>query len=450
MIIKPSSAAFSTQLRSVAGQVDITPIEPLPLAGAEGRTKCWRSVSIPLEVNALLLADECASVLMISADLLYFGPDLVDAIHRCAEQVGIPISRVILAASHTHFAPATDRTKPCLGEVDADYLAFVQEKILGLVASLATAPKTTVTVETARVATVLSINRRRRWPLPTLTREGFKWGPNIVMAPVPDAPRDEFVDVLRFRDEHDQIVCVTWKFACHPVCFPGELSVSAEFPGHARTVLRQQIDREIPVLFLQGFTGDVRPRLLGSRSLKDRLQALRRGPGFGEVNMAQWTQWADQIAQALCQGVATRSSRAIGAAMEVACVEVSMAKVLDPSANAQATERPLRIQRLNFGDELELLFVNAEVCSPYLAMFEAGERTWCVGYTGHVFGYLPSQRQAGEGGYEGRGYFASFGLVGQLQPDFERAFVNAMLGVRAPKSHLDLDALKGRGVSPPG
>lgn len=444
MPTQPTTAsrdAFLNPLRCAVGRADITPPDPVPLAGVEGRTQCWRSVTTALEANALLLTDVSGSVLMISADLLYFGPDLVDAIHRIAAQFDIPSARVVLAASHTHFAPATDKTKPRLGAVDSAYLAFVEERIGGLVASVVGAPKSVVTIETARVATALSINRRRRWRLPTLTREGFKFGPNIVMAPAPDEPRDEFIDVLKFVDERDQVVCITWKFACHPVCFPGELSVSAEFPGHARKVLRQQIERDIPILFLQGFTGDVRPMLLGTRSLKDRLQVLRRGPGFGEVSMAQWTQWADQIAHALCQAARERPSRAIGTAMTFACGEVSMAKVLDPGSNPQATERALQLQRIAFGDDvgdpLELLFVSAEVCSPYLKTFDAGPRTLCVGYTGHVFGYLPSQRQAAEGGYEGRSFFALFGLFGQLQAGFERAVVEAVLRLRTPKSRVD-------------
>lgn len=429
----PSPAAVAKRLHFAAGRVDITPPAPVSLAGVEGRTQAWHSVTTALEANALLLADGVVRTLMISADLLYFGPDLVQAIHGCAKRFNIAETHVILAASHTHFAPATDGSKPRLGAVDPGYQAFAKEKLLSLIEALVTSAMAVVTVELVRVVSSLSVNRRLRWRWPTLTSEGFKLGPNVVMAPAPNESRDEYADVLRFVDMRGVVVCVAWKFACHPVCFPDSLKVCSEYPGHARARLRQQLKLDIPVLFLQGFTGDVRPRLLGVRTLKDRLHALRRGPGFGEVGMAQWTQWADQVAEVLCEGVRRPAALVVTAGLDVTCIDVPMSRIIDPVLNPQACEWPLRIQRLVLGNRLELLFLGAEVCSPYLTMLGAGEHTLCVGYTAHVFGYLPSQRQADEGGYEGRSYFARFGLAGALQSGFERAVVDAVLQLRHRK-----------------
>ena len=425
------SAAEPSRLRCASGHIDITPPAPVPLAGVEGRVQPWREVTTPLEANALLLAEGDERVLMVTADLLYFGPDLADAVRAAAAGFGIAADRVVLVASHTHFAPATDRSKPRLGEVDAAYLAFAQRRLVGLVAEVASAPTVAVRIEASRLPTELSINRRRRWPLPTWTREGFRLGPSTVMAPVPGAPRDAHVDLLRLVDDAGAVRCIAWKFACHPVCFPASLNICAEFPGHARQRLRAQLSSDVPVLFWQGFTGDVRPNLPGIRTWKDRLHALRRGPGFGEVDLSTWTQWADALAQVVCRAAASTTARVVSAPIVVASTAIAMARLLDGAANPLAVQRPLQVQRLAFGDQLELLFFGAEVCSPYLASFGAGERTLCVGYAGHVFGYLPSQQQADEGGYEGGSYFERFGLTGRFQPGFERAVVGGVERLRA-------------------
>lgn len=431
MILEPNpmGPTAAPGLCYAGSTVDITPPLPVALAGSIQITRS-RSVATALEANAVLLDDGVVRVLMISADLLYFGPELVDAVHRCAEQCGIPAPCVILAASHTHFAPATDRTKPRLGEVDAGYETFVRDRLLDLVLAVTSSPMAAVAIEATRATCDLSVNRRRRWPLPTLTREGLKLGPSVVMAPAPDGPRDPHLDVLRLVDASGKVVCVVWKFACHPVCFPDRASVSSEYPGRARDRLRQSLGHSLPVLFLQGFTGDVRPRLPGRYSLKARLNALRLGPGFSSPSQAQWTHWADAMAELLLDCVGQRGARSVTGALDVGCVDIAMSHFIDPVLNPRAVQRPLRVQRLAFGDRIELLFLAAEVCSPYLALFGAGERTLCVGYTGHVFGYLPSQRQAGEGGYEGQGYFARFGLAGTLRPGFESALVDAVKQLR--------------------
>lgn len=419
-----------------AARVSTTPERPVALAGVEGRTQCWSDIASPLEANALLLCDGPERTLWVCADLLYFGPDLTQAVHAAAARGGIAPARVILAASHTHFAPATDRTKPTLGVVDEGALRVLAESLESLVDTVVAAPLLPVRVECTRLSSAASINRRRRWPLPTFTREGLRWGPSTVMAPAPTEPRDEFVDVLRFIAGNDEIVAVAWKFACHPVCFPQPLSVSSEFPGRARQLLREQQQRAaLPVLFLQGFTGDVRPRLIGNPTLLDRVRVFRRGPGFSEVQLAQWKAWADDLADTLCRAARLPAARSIDQVLDVSCIDVPMAHLIDERAGVEPALPPMQIQRVLIGGcadtQVELLFFAAEVCSPYLALLGASERTLCVGYTGHVFGYLPSRQQIAEGGYEGGGYLARFGIVGLLRPGLEDAVVNAVAQLRA-------------------
>jgi len=59
-----------------AGSIDITPREPVPLAGFTDRTGPSRGVADPLELNALLLRTPHASFAILSADLLFVTEDL--------------------------------------------------------------------------------------------------------------------------------------------------------------------------------------------------------------------------------------------------------------------------------------------------------------------------------------------------------------------------------------
>lgn len=421
----------ATPYRWAGDSVDITPEGPTPLGGYAGRKQLWTSVSSRLEANAVLLADGDARILFVSADLLYFGAELTSSIAAHASKAGIAREHIILTASHTHFAPATDSAMPLLGEVDADYLRQLKMKLFGLIDAVLSAKTEAVRIEAGRVRIDVNVNRRRRWPLPVLTREGLRLRPSVVMAPAPSGPKDDFVDVLRIVDRRHKVICVLWKYGCHPVCFPETLSVSSEYPGHARRRLREKLNEDIPVIFWQGFTGDVRPNLGGKASWTDRLQTLRRGPTFRAPGMAEWRQWADQIADALIAGVTKPSPVAVVGPLNVTATDVPISALLD-TVPPQPLNRTMTIQRIEFGERLTVTFVAAEVCSPYLKMLGASETNICVGYAGDVFGYLPSEPQAREGGYEGGGYLSRFGLRGRLRPGFERKVLEAVQRLRAP------------------
>jgi len=114
----------SPEASITAGSIDITPREPLPLAGFTDRTGPTRGVSDPLELNALLLRTPHASVAILCADLLFVTEDLK---HRIAAAVHDHLvlldASFLFAASRTHFAPAVDPSKPLLGRAEPAYVS---------------------------------------------------------------------------------------------------------------------------------------------------------------------------------------------------------------------------------------------------------------------------------------------------------------------------------------
>jgi hypothetical protein len=388
-------------------------------------------LSSRLEANAILLCDGSTKILFIAADVLYIGPDLDRLIRSCAAGNGIEESHVVLSASHTHFAPATDMTKPRLGGIDESYLSFLTEKLLALVNSVISVVPAKVRLELVGLDTDgININRRRWWPLPVLTKDGVGWPPNVAMAPNTVAHCDRSLEALRVLDEDHNPIAVFWKFACHPVSYPDSKSISSEYPGVAREALRKFAGKDIPIVFWQGFCGDVRPALIGPVSWKERVRSLRRGPTFGEgIQKDEWVAWSNRIAAALVSAVTMIPGEPVTGELTIASARVPLASLLDGNANPLVRERSMLIQRLTFDGQLAVLFMAAEVCSPYQHLLNTGMRTIYVGYTGDVFGYLPSAEQAAGGGYEATGFFARFSLVGSLLPGFEQKVIEAARGL---------------------
>jgi hypothetical protein len=308
--------------------------------------------------------------------------------------------------------------------VDEGYLRFVTAQLLALVDEVMTRPPAAVALEHTRIDTALNVGRRRRWNFPLVQRRGITWPPTVIMAPAPDAESDTGIDVIRVVGANGTTRATFWKFAAHPVCFPDIHRVSAEYPGHARAALRRALGEEIPVVFWQGFAGDVRPSIGIPPSTS--LFARARKPRFVQVTHTVWQTWADAVAQKLVAAATARDARQLTGSLSASSIDVPIQTLIEPATPSRA----LRIQLVSLGSK-QALFVGAEVCSPYARLLRLGAETIRVGYAGDVFGYLPSTQQVREGGYEARDFFEVFGLRGRWRIGFENAVRSAVDTLRA-------------------
>lgn len=418
-------------MQCATGVADITPQQPVPLAGYIGRIGPNTGVASNLEANAVLLCEKDESILFFSADLLYFGSELSNVLKERAGLYGLPQQNVMLAASHTHFAPATDFDKPSLGSPDAAYFAYLKERLTWLVDEVMTSPRIPVRLKHCQVRNDLSVNRRRLWRFPTLSKRGVDFSHKILMAPNEKGERDDLIDALRIEDvESGDLVSLIWKFACHPVCYPLRSQVSAEYPGVAREKVRDSLCRKLPVVFWQGFAGDVRPSLVGRLNWKNRISYAIKGPGFKPVTPGEWDKWSEGVASSLLGAVYSRDAMPVSGPMAATAVELPLSDLLDGGGSG---ERRLGVTRLSFGTSLEVVFVGAEVCSPYLSILRDASSavpSIFVGYVGDVFGYLPSESQVVAGGYEGKGFLSAFGYRAGFLSGFEKRVANAVASLR--------------------
>src|SRR5215203_4486152 len=111
----------------------------LPLAGFLRRAQRGLPCEVqhdPLEINAAAFRDGDKAALLIAIDTLIAGPDLTAAADALAQECFGPGTVALVAASHTHFAPATDRTRPMLGEIAPAYVAAVHAALRQVIVGL--------------------------------------------------------------------------------------------------------------------------------------------------------------------------------------------------------------------------------------------------------------------------------------------------------------------------
>jgi len=390
--------------------VTITPTRPVPLAGIAKRQGPYASVEGDLEVNALLLDDGGRSVLLLSFDLLYVGQALRDAVLRAVAD-RLPPEAVLTIASHTHYAPASDRSKPQLGTVDSEYVRWVELQIGSLVEELWLKPPEPVQLFHGEAEAPENINRRRhRW---AVGPRGFR---RQQLAPNPQGICDSRLRLLEVRLASGEPLACLWTYACHPVGFPIRQGVHPGYPGVVRSRIRQAISHDMPVLFFQGFAGDLRPRVLDTR--RSPLPWLRRmlnGPQFGSFDEGAWQAWTSRIADA--------AIRAHGAAQPVVPARLDAARFATPLSEVflgDAGPGALTWQRFRLGVSFEVLGVSAEPVSAYHR--ELPDHVWAVGYLDNVFGYLPRDADLRSGGYEVVGFLRFFEHSTPLKPGLDRLF----------------------------
>ena len=226
-----------------AAQRDISPTQPMQLAGYPHVPRISTGIHDPLLASALFLANGPQALLLCALDLLMLNADVTRRIRRSvAAKLGLPEAGVFITCSHTHSAPVTldylpFHDDPAMPAPDQAYLKFCEDRI----------------VEAALDA------QRRAQPaeLAWTTADARGVGGN---RHAPDGPTDSEAGLLAVRSA-GQLLAVTLIYGMHPtVMHEDSTLVSADFPYYARRHLQEALGRNLVVLYHTAPCGNQSPR----------------------------------------------------------------------------------------------------------------------------------------------------------------------------------------------
>lgn len=402
-----------------SGSVDITPRRPLMLGGFNKRTAPFTSVASRLEANVLLIKGASSSVVIVSTDLLYPGETLrAELIQNLG--LGDRSEELFLCASHTHSAPMTAPSIPHLGIANDQYVHFVATQITTLIKSIE--EKGELCLCTYHVGSA-DHSMNRRLVRPRLTRSGFArssgFGPN------PDGDRDESVHILKFSKSSGEPSAVIWNYACHPTDFPESLQVSAEYPGIVRERLRSQLG-DIPVLFLQGFSGDVRPPFSGrSAGIAGFARRVLVGPQFRQPLRREWEEWSNSLAESVASFALSS-----GRTLQIDSLMLKRIEVPENEFAAGGTGNKSLVWHLIDCGAFRIVGINAEPVVKYRRLleesFSGGEPLLTVGCLDQPVCYLPSDNMIPEQGYEVEGFRSLFDFSARFQDRLQDAVIRRL------------------------
>lgn len=390
-----------------AAKADITPTEPVPLAGYGGKTRMSQRVEHPIWLKALALKDDSgATSVLVTADLVGLSDTMVSIIAKTAlEKHGIPRERLILNTSHNHSCPVTADVlwlyyefTPEEATVKDRYTAMVYskyEEVIGkAIANLAPAE---LAFEQGLAG--VAVNRRRsRGP------ESRALGGQV----------DQDVPVITVKSGGD-LKAIVFGYSCHTTALGG-LSINGDYAGFAQLELEKSFPSSV-AMFVQNCGGDANPlpRIRG----RD-VEAIELASMYGKV-----------LAEAVRQVIAAKMlplNGPVHAAMGETELSLQPGIPLEELKQRlpNLTGMPKRefehfirqyetlgsppdrvkypVQVWRIGSNFQFIALTGETVVDYSLKFKAAygwNSTWVCGYNNDLMSYVPSLRVLKEGGYEG-------------------------------------------------
>jgi len=229
-----------------------------------------RRIRDDLEADGLFLRNGRQAVLLVSCEVGGLEAQHVTACREAmAEAAGLCPRDILIAATHTT-GPSVIPT--CYGkDVDHAYL----DRLRGWLVELAR--EAVATARPARIgwgvgAAHIGYNRRCCWANGTHSMHGDTSRADFTGLEGPDDPQHLALFAV---DAHGKPIAVLHHNTAHPKCFYGADFYSADFPGEARRLVREQLG-PIPVVFFNGAIGDIGLVNLLARRRENAEQKLHR------------------------------------------------------------------------------------------------------------------------------------------------------------------------------
>ena len=248
-------AAAAGTLRAGAASVSITPAPDaaLPMSGYAGRTDPFKAIHDDLHVRAIVVDDGEAQAALITCEIIGIAAPLVDRVTtRITQETGIPRERILLAAVHTHAAPAIGTyDEPAEGDTARRRAEYVQKFEDAIVEA---ARRAKAKLQPARMGfgtgkVTVNMNRRARD-----ADGGWMLGNN------PEGVSDKTVAVIKFETLSQQPIAIFSNYAVHgTVLGQGNMQISADLPGATSRVVEAHYGGDVVSPWTSSAAGDQDP-----------------------------------------------------------------------------------------------------------------------------------------------------------------------------------------------
>jgi len=430
--IAGTAAGDDTQALVLVGaaKTDVTPHEPVLLAGYSARTGVFEGIDTKLWARAMVIGAD-SPVAIVVLDNCGVSRYVTSELAKRLAEHGIAPDRLVVAATHTHNAPNligyapivwAGRSTPEQDKGTARYTAFAIEQMEAAVvaALLAREP---MSLEWAQGRVSFGGNRRvlndGKW-----TGFGFQQ----------DGPVDHSLPVLAARDASGVVRAVWANYACHCTTVGSRNHVGGDWAGFASESMEKQFPEAVSLMTIgcgadigpqtggglenartQGGTigAEVRRLLAGeTTSLSSAPEAVSKRVQLPLAKVEKRDYWEEQAKLGGFHGQLAKA----------------MLGRLD-SGDSLASEVDYPVSAWMFDNDLAMVFLGGEVVVDYSVRLNREldwSRLWITGWTNEMPGYIPSRRVLEEGGYEPDFSQVYYEQPARYAPELEGKLVGAV------------------------
>lgn len=415
-------------------KVDVTPTQPVVLAGYGGRTQPFEGIDTKLWARALVIGAEKPMVFVV-LDNCGVPQSVTKQLAERLATHGIAKDRLMVAATHTHNAPSLLGYAPIVwaGRTsEAEKLAMVRYTLFA-VEQMETAilqalnDRQPMSLEWGRGRVTFGGNRR--------VLEDASWRGFGLQR---DGPVDHGLPVLAGRDRNGIVRFVWANYACHCTTVGSRNAVGGDWAGFANSEMETLFPDAIGLMSI-GCGADVGPQPSGSlaiasdhgkaiaqevqRVLAEETKKLNASPSVVTTSVklplekpAGREHWVREL----------RSNTGFRQQLAKSMID----RIDKHGPLSDSVDYPISVCK--FGNELAIVFLGGEVVVDY-ALRLSGEldwtRLWITAWTNSMPGYIPSRRILAEGGYEAEFSQVYYDHPTRYREDVENVLVNAIKGL---------------------
>jgi hypothetical protein len=400
---------------------DITPKDPVWLAGYAARDQPSTGIDTPLKIQAVAFRDggNESPVVLASLDNCEVDRQFMIPVNKAVEaRWNLRKGRLIVVSSHTHGGPVLKSALLGMYQISEDkregihqYTQFLQERIVETVGAALTDLRP-AKLYYGKGRAFFAMNRR------VYKESGMAFGEN------PDGPVDWDVPVLKITSTTGDIRAVLFGYACHATSMSSGnadfYKLSGGYMAYARSFIEETMQTE--ALFLTGMGADSNPSPRGSLKHSKRHGLQLAGAVVGVLNrpMKKITgpmSFAFREVPLDLESPPSKTELAEDVQNENPHIKNRARKYLDQLKQTHRiqTEVPLPISILGFGEDLSIVLMAGEVVVDYSLQIKRmfkGQTPWTVGYAYEIPCYIPSNRLLKEGGYEAESSLVYYGIYG--------------------------------------
>lgn len=416
-------------------RIDITPENPVRLAGFAARTKSEASTVIqPLSAKAIAFGSDAQNPsILITVDLIGIQWRVTSELSdRLSQSLGVEPSQIVICASHSHGGPEIGNLINIL-QCRGDYprMFHFTDSLISLDQLIHLAQYNELLIERLeRVALDAMKNRK-----PALLSWGKGKASFAENRRTENGPVDHSFPVLFVSNPDGTLRAVLLNYACHGISLGADVNeVHGDWMGETQRVIEERYPGSIAMVTI-GCAGDAHPKLRDhinyTRSyahdladnvdtlLKSDLQPITSPP----VGNMRWIKLPFSHVPTVQELIAFTDDKTIKGYY----ARLALEKVLRGESIPSDLNYP--IQTWSFGDKMMMIHMGGEVVVDYSVRLNKEldtNRLWINAYANDVACYIASRRVIKEGGYEANASMYWYNMPSPLSEEVEELIVNTV------------------------